>query len=202
MWFTSSGFVCWSFGSNWWAREHLDILAARRPSNQASKYQFWNTWKALRSRKTRSYASLGGNRFKASRTVSDSSGMRSSALEFRRVSSSFPMGTEHRYAKTPNNVGPWKLRLSISRIRWTVDYLRPSFLYPAASAYQLANGIIQRFSHGLFMMYPASDGADMIADGWRWGELRSIRGWDLGCFEKKLRKGYYCTCVTLPVARR
>lgn len=44
------------------------------------------------------------------------------------------------------------------------DYLRPSFLYPAASAYQLANGIIQRFNHGLLTMYPASDGADMIAD--------------------------------------
>ena len=45
-----------------------------------------------------------------------------------------------------------------------VDYLRPSFLYPAALAYQLANGIIHRFNHGLLTMYPASDGADIVAE--------------------------------------
>lgn len=43
-------------------------------------------------------------------------------------------------------------------------YLKPSFLYPAASAYQLANGTIHRFSHGRLIMYFASEGADMMAD--------------------------------------
>ena len=38
------------------------------------------TWKALLNRKTRSYASLGGRRLRARRTVSDSSGIKSSAL--------------------------------------------------------------------------------------------------------------------------
>ena len=57
------------------------------------------------------------------------------------------------------------IRASISWTDWTIDYLRPSFLYPAASAYHLASGIIQRFNQGLFMINPASDGADMIADG-------------------------------------
>lgn len=45
------------------------------------------TWKALRNRKTRSYASFGGRRFRASCTVSFSSGIKSSALcEFHKVS--------------------------------------------------------------------------------------------------------------------
>ncbi len=42
-------------------------------------------------------------------------------------------------------------------------YFKPSFLYPAASAYQFANGTIHRFNHGRFIMYLASEGADMIA---------------------------------------
>lgn len=58
------------------------------------------------------------------------------------------------------------------------NYLRPSFLYPAASAYQLANGIIQRFNHGLFTMYPASDGADMVAKCRRW--IEPLGNWDDG----------------------
>ena len=41
---------------------------------------------ARRIRKTLSYASLGGSRFKASKTVSDSSGIRSSALTSKHVS--------------------------------------------------------------------------------------------------------------------
>ena len=43
-----------------------------------------------------------------------------------------------------------------------MGYLKPSFLYPAASAYQLAKGTIHRFNHGLLVMYFASEGADMI----------------------------------------
>lgn len=39
------------------------------------------TWNALRRRKTRSYASFGGRRLSARRTVSFSSGIRSSALD-------------------------------------------------------------------------------------------------------------------------
>jgi hypothetical protein len=31
-------------------------------------------------------------------------------------------------------------------------YLNPSFLYPAALAYQLANGVMNLFSHGRFTM--------------------------------------------------
>lgn len=49
-------------------------------------------------------------------------------------------------------------------MRQAVNYLRPSFLYPAASAYQLANGVIQRFNHGRFMIYLASDGADITTN--------------------------------------
>ncbi len=50
-------------------------------------------------------------------------------------------------------------------------YLKPSFLYPAASAYQLANGTIQRFNHGRLIMYFASEGADMVA-----GQVSAERG--------------------------
>jgi len=39
------------------------------------------TWKARLRRKTRSYCSLGGRRLSANSTVSDSSGIRSSALQ-------------------------------------------------------------------------------------------------------------------------
>ena len=123
----------------------------------------YHTWKALRSRKTRSYASLGGNRFKASRTVSDSSGIRSSALSVLEVSPSFHIGPaicDAEFPKNDNWITPFPFLDELS-----VDYLRPSFLYPAASAYQLARGIIQRFNHGLLTMYPASDGADIIASG-------------------------------------
>ena len=42
-------------------------------------------------------------------------------------------------------------------------HLRPSFLYPAASLYQLANGIIRALSHGLFIIQLAKDGVDMMA---------------------------------------
>ena len=42
---------------------------------------FGRTWKARRRRNTLSYASFGGSRFNARRTVSDSSGIKSSALE-------------------------------------------------------------------------------------------------------------------------
>jgi hypothetical protein len=38
----------------------------------------------------------------------------------------------------------------LSPVRWRGAYLKPSFLYPAALAYQLANGIIHRLSHGRF----------------------------------------------------
>lgn len=41
-------------------------------------------------------------------------------------------------------------------------YLKPSFLYPAASAYQLANGVIQRLSQGLLIIKLASEGTDMV----------------------------------------
>ena len=43
-----------------------------------------------------------------------------------------------------------------------VRYLKPSFRYPAASAYQLAKGTIHRFSHGRFNTYFVNVGADMI----------------------------------------
>ena len=46
-----------------------------------------------------------------------------------------------------------------------MKYLRPSFLYPAASAYHAAKGIAQRFSHGRFIMNFAREGADMTAIG-------------------------------------
>lgn len=44
-----------------------------------------------------------------------------------------------------------------------LPYLSPSFLYAAASKYQLLSGLTQRMSQGRFMMYGASDGCDMIA---------------------------------------
>lgn len=42
------------------------------------------------------------------------------------------------------------------------SYFRPSFLYPAASLYHFASGIIQFFSQGRFTMNLATDGEDMI----------------------------------------
>jgi hypothetical protein len=43
-------------------------------------------------------------------------------------------------------------------IFWTIPNLR----YPEALAYQLARGIIHRFSHGLARIYGAREGADML----------------------------------------
>lgn len=43
-----------------------------------------------------------------------------------------------------------------------LPYLRPSFLYAAASKYQLLSGLAQRMSHGRFMMYGASEGCDIL----------------------------------------
>ena len=81
------------------------------------------------------------------------------------------------------------------------DYLRPSFLYPAASAYQLANGVIQRFNHGLLTMNPASDGADMISDSWCWIEPSFVRSWAWdagGCVGKVVSRQlkYVQYCIT------
>jgi hypothetical protein len=45
-------------------------------------------------------------------------------------------------------------------IFWTIPNLR----YPEALAYQLARGIIHRFSHGRARMYGAREGADMFDD--------------------------------------
>lgn len=55
-------------------------IHAEKQEEEEKKKKRLHTWKALLSLKTRSYASLGGKRFKASMTVLDSSGMRSSAL--------------------------------------------------------------------------------------------------------------------------
>jgi len=41
-------------------------------------------------------------------------------------------------------------------------YLNPSFLYPAASAYQAAIGFTIFASHGRFIMALARDGADIL----------------------------------------
>lgn len=41
-------------------------------------------------------------------------------------------------------------------------YLKPSFLYPAASVYQFASGIINRFNQGLLSMKLEYEGADMM----------------------------------------
>ena len=41
------------------------------------------------------------------------------------------------------------------------SYFSPSFLYPAASAYQLAIGVIMRLSHGRLTIKLARDGVDM-----------------------------------------
>lgn len=46
-------------------------------------------------------------------------------------------------------------------------YLRPSFLYPAASVYQLARGVIQRLSQGRLMMKFVRDGWDIVTEGRR-----------------------------------
>ena len=103
------------------------------------------TWKALRNRKMRSYASLGGRRLRARRTVSDSSGMRSSALSRRHSVRSRQLVEQ-------------------SVTQGKSDHLSPSFLYPAASAYQLAKGVIQRLSHGRLMINFVKDGADISKD--------------------------------------
>ena len=42
-------------------------------------------------------------------------------------------------------------------------YLRPSFLYPAASEYQLARGVIHLFNHGRLMMKFVREGCDMLS---------------------------------------
>jgi hypothetical protein len=54
-------------------------------------------------------------------------------------------------------------------------YLSPSCLYPALLQYQLASGVIQRCSHGRFLMKGASDGADMFSAAQRCG-VRGCRG--------------------------
>lgn len=49
----------------------------------------------------------------------------------------------------------------VVRLLWST-YLKPSFLYPAASAYHLASGFTQRSNQGLFMINDVSDGADIV----------------------------------------
>ena len=78
---------------------------------------------------------------RANKTASDSSGIRSSALATHSVSYA---GVQH------------------SRQRECNDYLNPSFLYPAASAYQLAKGFIHRFNQGRLMMKFVREGADIL----------------------------------------
>ena len=86
--------------------------------------------------------------------MSDSSGIRSSALKISIFSNYFDHGSWLQVKA---------VALSISRLQGELDYLKPSFLYPAASAYQFANGTIHRLSQGRFVIYFASEGADMFA---------------------------------------
>jgi hypothetical protein len=102
-------------------------------------------------RKTRSYASLGGRRLRASRTTSDSSGIRSSALEV--VSTCLKI-----VGKTP--------RAQLTTLLYA--YLKPSDLYPAALLYQLAIGVNQVLSHGRLMTKLTREGCDMVVRcAWR-----------------------------------
>lgn len=43
-------------------------------------------------------------------------------------------------------------------------YLRPSFLYPEASVYQLAIGVIHLFNHGRLTMKFVREGCDMLGE--------------------------------------
>lgn len=131
-----------------------------------------HTWKALLSRKTRSYASFGGKRFKASMTVLDSSGMRSSALLFAKIyeqSRGFVYFLCFWEWSQFDDGGHDEKRGKRALKLWLRDlvcvYLNPSFLYPAASAYQWAKGVIHLFSQGLLVINWVSEGADMEALG-------------------------------------
>jgi hypothetical protein len=82
----------------------------------------------------------------ASRTTSDSSGIRSSALEV--------------VSTLRGVIG------AIGRAQLTAlscPYLNPSDLYPAALLYQLAIGVNQVLSHGRLMTKLTREGCDMVA---------------------------------------
>ena len=120
--------------------QHMTFRAALRTDQE-------HTWKARRSRNTRSYASLGGNRFNASKTTSFSSGMRSSTLCEAWVST-----LSIRYLRNQIQITAGFGEADCFTRQAMDTYFNPSFRYPAASTYHLASGIIHRFSHGRFMI--------------------------------------------------
>lgn len=94
-------------------------------------------------------------------TVLDSSGIRSSALQlvkykqnkYQDVSPVLRLGHSSMHCLSSSSMG--------GNLR--IVYLNPSFLYPAASAYHFANGVIHLFNQGRLMMNFVREGADMIA---------------------------------------
>lgn len=94
--------------------------------------------------------------------MSFSSGMRSSALKSPtgKLGLLYQSVTLRRQARPSPRATRFEGLLKDSR----VAHFKPSFLYPAASAYQLAKGVIQRFSHGRLRIKGAIDGADMLVD--------------------------------------
>lgn len=128
--------------------EAIDGITSTVPMSELGHvhvYFQWRTWKALRMRKTRSYASFGGRRLMAKRTTSDSSGIRSSALE-KSALSYISCTSGHGFAIGDSSH----------------PYLKPSDLYPAALLYQLEIGVNQVLSHGRLMIKLTRDGCDIV----------------------------------------
>jgi len=73
-------YIFWLGLLRWWKKlvGKRALMAVRNVIFEVGRY--CNTWNARLIRKTRSYASFGGRRLSAAKTVSDSSGIRSSAL--------------------------------------------------------------------------------------------------------------------------
>jgi len=81
----------------------------------------------------------------ANRTTSDSSGIKSSALEA--------------ISTMPSAIGRGPIA-QLTALSWA--YLKPSDLYPAALLYQLAMGVNQVLSHGRLMTKLTREGCDIV----------------------------------------
>lgn len=149
---TSSGFVCCSLGRSWWASEACKMLSFQSLRHQyaslcaktylegSSKTEDTVVCLLLRKTLEGKQDSLGlfGDQVIGSVIVQSSAELIQRAKSIERL---IAIAEKCR-----------------RRCPGVCSYLNPSFLYPAALQYQLANGVIHLFSQGRFTMKFVMDG--------------------------------------------
>lgn len=146
--------MCSFFGRSWWEREHCSIVN-RYPPNLACRSTIIthlecsphteNTVVGLLWRKALQGKENGLGLFR-DQIIGPAQGH----------VSELPMYPNCSFVPSSN---PLSCLRQLLRVQ---SYLRPSFLYPAASVYQLERGINHLFSHGRLMTWLTRDGCDMV----------------------------------------